>query len=263
MNTIQQLQFSMLKKLDEVCKKHNLLYYIAYGTCIGAMRYKGFIPWDHDIDVLMPIDHVLRLLKYQDEFGENYFFSTYLNDKNNTSIRAVILDKKHKCRMIEKGKIKCIINVCIDVYPFYDCPPTKICLLLNIWRAHIYKVLVGGIPQNHGIIAKAIGKIILLITPHTIRAKIIRRIERKLNYKGISYEIADYFGLDIKFMSAITYKKEWFSKPSELEFEGQKFFAPTDPDKYLTKRYGDYKTPLSETERESEVKLELITEETV
>lgn len=60
MTEVQELQLSILVKLDEVCHRHNLRYYLAYGTCLGAVRHQGFIPWDHDIDVLMPVSDVKK-----------------------------------------------------------------------------------------------------------------------------------------------------------------------------------------------------------
>ena len=90
------------------------------------------------------------------------------------------------------------------------------------------------------------------------RERDIKRIERKLRYNGKSYEIADYYGLDIKLFSAITYKKEWFDKPKELLFEGRYFYGPTNPHAYLTKRYGDYMTPPKKTAIAAEAVVELI-----
>jgi len=258
MNDIQALQFNILIKLDEVCRRHNLKYYLAYGTCIGAVRHKGFIPWDHDIDVLMPFDDVRKLVKYQDEFGQNYYVSDYKNDKSNLTTKVLIYDRNHRCQIIKNGHITEIINVCMDIYPFYNCPSSRIGLLLNIWRSHAYKILVGGIPQNHGKFVKLIGRIILLFVSKSRRKNVIIKIEQKLNYKGNSYEIADYYGLDITFISAITYKREWFGEPTELEFEGRYFYGPTDSDKYLTRRYGDYMTPPLKKDLDNEVRVELI-----
>ena len=51
---IWNVELGLLKKLDEVCKKHSLRYWIECGTLLGAIRHQGFIPWDDDIDVVMP-----------------------------------------------------------------------------------------------------------------------------------------------------------------------------------------------------------------
>lgn len=257
MKDVQRLQLNLLIKLDEICQRHNLKYYIAYGTCIGAMRHKGFIPWDHDIDVLMPIKDARELEKYQNEFGEQYFLANYRTDPEYRGINMQVIDKEHKCRSKENGE-EVITNVAMDIYPFYACPPTKIGLLLNIWRSHIYKMLVGGPPKNHGGLMAKAAKVILAFHPEKNRKRDIERIEKKLDYQGNSKEIADYYGLDITLCTAITYNKEWFGQPQKLEFEGKQFYGPTDPDKYLTKRYGDYMTPPSKKDLEREIQAELI-----
>lgn len=48
MTEVQELQLNLLIQLDMICHKHNLRYYLAFGTCIGAMHHQGFIPWDHE-----------------------------------------------------------------------------------------------------------------------------------------------------------------------------------------------------------------------
>ena len=258
MNEVQRLELEILKKFDEVCQAHGLQYYIAYGTCVGAVRHKGFVPWDHDIDVLMPIKDAKELSKYQSEFGNQYFVANYQTDQNYKNTNMQIIDKKHRCRVVQKGREEETIDLAMDIYPFYACPSTKIGLLFNIWRSHIHKMLVMGPPKNHGKALALASKIILLFYQKKNRERDIARIEKKLDYKGPSYEIADYFGKDITLCSAITYNKEWFGKPIKMDFEGLQFDGPTDADKYLTKRYGDYMTPPSRAEIEEEAVLELI-----
>ncbi len=258
MNDVQRLELEILKKFDEVCQAHGLRYYIAYGTCVGAVRHKGFVPWDHDVDVLMPIKDAKELSKYQSDFGDQFFVANYKTDETFKNTHMQIVDKKHRCKVKQKGHEVEEIELAMDIYPFYACPPTKLGLLFNIWRSHIHKMLVMGPPKNHGKALAIASKIILLFYKEKNRERDIARIEKKLDYQGPSYEIADYFGKDITLCTAITYRKEWFGEPIKMEFEGLQFDGPADADKYLTKRYGDYMTPPPRTEIEEEAVLELI-----
>lgn len=258
MNEIQRLQLDILIRLDGVCKKYGLRYYLAYGTCLGALRHQGFIPWDHDIDVLMPIGDARKLEEYQKEFAPLYFVTSYRTDSKFRSISMRIIDTEHKCKFIKEGREIEKTNIAIDVYPFYNCPEKKFIRLLNVWRSHIYKILVDGPPKNHGRTAIIVSKIILLFFSENERRKAIQKMESWLNYKGTSSEIADYFGLDISLCSVISYKKEWFSEPSPMLFEGHIFNGPTNADKYLRKRYGDYMTPPSASELRKETKCVLV-----
>ena len=261
MNEIQKIQYDMLIELDQVCRKHGLTYYLAYGTCLGAVRDKGFIAWDHDVDVLMPFKDSVELEKYQDEFSDNFFISSRRTDKTNKSIKSMIVDTSVKCRVSKNGVVvKDDGKLALDIYPFYNCPKSKSGLLFNIWRSHILKILVGGVPANHGNAAKLLAKSVLAAYPGKRREKEIEKLQKQLCYTGPSDEIADYYGLDVKACSAITYNKEWFGTPKEILFEDRMFYAPANAHAYLTKRYGDYMTPVSKKERDNEMKLELIKE---
>ncbi len=258
MNEIQRLQMNMLIRLDEVCHRHGLRYYLAYGTCIGAMRHQGFIPWDHDVDVLMPVQDAKKLPQYQEEFGDRYFVTSFRTDPTYKSIAMRIVDREHRCRETQDGKVTEEMFVAMDIYPFYNCPKSQIALTLQVWRSHVYKMLVGGAPKNHGTLMKLAANLILLFHPKKNRERDIARLEAKLDYRGESDSIADYYGRDITVCNAITYRKEWFAEPKRLRFEDREFDAPTDPDRYLTTRYGDYMTPPSSQDREHELKCELI-----
>lgn len=258
MTEVQQLQFEILCRLDKVCRKHGLIYYLAYGTCIGAIRNKGFIPWDHDIDVLMPIEDAMYLESLQTEFGNQYLVTSYRTDSSYAAVNMRIVDKGHRCVEKREGKVVGEYNLAIDIYPFYNCPESRLKQALMVIRSHIFKMLVGGTPKNHGLAAKMLAKMILVFYPQRNRKQDIQKFERLLNYQGKSVGISDYYGQDVSILSTLVYDKSWFSKPIELEFECHFFYGPSNPDKYLTKRYGDYMTPTSTVERDKEPVVELI-----
>lgn len=240
---IRQVQLDMLIKLDEVCKKHHLRYYLAYGTCLGALRHKGFIPWDHDIDILMPIEDALKLVELQHDFGENYFIQCKKNDPEYSSIAYRLCDSRTTC--IEKGRElkNCNYGIPIDIYPYYNTPKNKIKFHIYIWKSYIYRILVAEHPpRNHGKILKIISIIILCLYKGKARNNKIERIENQLRSVPKGEFIQDYYGLDVTLFSAITYPRQWFGEPRKVEFEGLVFNAPTEPEKYMVKRYGDYMT---------------------
>lgn len=258
MNDVQKLQLDILVKFHEVCKKHGLRYYLAFGTCLGAVRHKGFIPWDHDIDVLMPADDAVELEKYQSEFSPCFSVDSYRTNPSYGYTNMRISDTEHKMRSIIGNKQIRESYVSMDIYLLYDLPKNKATLLLNIWRSHFHKILVGGAPKNHGFIVKLVANVVLGVFGRGNKEKKIEKIEDKLNYKGNSTEVADYFGQDISFCNVIKYKKEWFAEPEKLLFEGYEFDGPTDPDKYLTQRYGNYMKLPSKEQLDREPRCELI-----
>ena len=68
---IKQLQLNILDVFDAFCREHGLRYQLAYGTLIGAVRHKGYIPWDDDIDLVMPIEDYKRMTEIVNARNDN------------------------------------------------------------------------------------------------------------------------------------------------------------------------------------------------
>lgn len=71
---VHEINYEMLKEYDRVCRAHGVQYFLNYGSCLGAIRHKGFIPWDNDVDVCMTRENYEKLALWKDEFGELYRF---------------------------------------------------------------------------------------------------------------------------------------------------------------------------------------------
>lgn len=77
LNAIKNVQLELLKRFIEVCEEYDLSYCVFYGTLLGTIRHKGFVPWDDDVDVLMPRIDYDRLLQVSEEaFDKPYFLQT-------------------------------------------------------------------------------------------------------------------------------------------------------------------------------------------
>lgn len=82
MTELQKVQYEILCKVDEVCRKNHIKYYISGGTLLGAVRHQGFIPWDDDIDIDMPYEDYVKFLKVaQFDLGDGYFLLNPNTDK--------------------------------------------------------------------------------------------------------------------------------------------------------------------------------------
>ena len=75
LKSMQKVQLKLLHELDRVCKKNNLKYCLSSGTCLGALRHGGFIPWDDDIDVYMSWQDAEKLVDCQNDFKKDILFS--------------------------------------------------------------------------------------------------------------------------------------------------------------------------------------------
>ncbi|WP_051524686.1 LicD family protein [Pseudobutyrivibrio sp. MD2005] len=239
-NDVRKVQLEILKKIDNVCKKNDLRYYLAFGTCIGALRHKGFIPWDDDIDILMPYADAKKLIGLQSDFGDKYFVQSRETDRDYRSIAMRIRDEDTTCIEADEVDLKTHKGIYVDVYPYYECSNNRIIRLIDILRSNLLKVLVNNRPPvNHGGVTAKMSKIVLGFYSEKKRLAKIEKLEKRLaSVKGD--EILDYYGQDITMFTAISYPKEWFGEPKLLEFEGMYFNGATEPEKYMSKRYGDY-----------------------
>lgn len=237
---VRKVQLNILIKLDEVCQKNSLRYYLAFGTCLGALRHKGFIPWDDDIDVLMPYADAKKLIEFQKEFGDELFVQSKETDPDYRSIAMRVRDEKTTCIEEDETDLKTHKGIYVDIYPFYECSSNKFIRTVDILRSHLLKVLVNNRPPiNHGKVLNIISKVLLSLYSDERRNRRIEKLENRLaSVKGD--EILDYYGQDITLMTAISYPKHWFAEPKKLVFEGRYFNGATEPEKYMKRRYGDY-----------------------
>lgn len=71
---IHEINYDMLEEFDSLCRRHNIEYFLNYGSVLGAVRHKGFIPWDNDIDTVIKRDEYVKLMQYRNEISERYFW---------------------------------------------------------------------------------------------------------------------------------------------------------------------------------------------
>ena len=118
MNDLQKRLLVILKEFARVCGKHNLRYFLNGGTCLGAIRHKGFIPWDDDVDVMMPREDYEKFLTLQYEYeGTPYFIQSWKSDPRYTYGFAKLRDSS--TTFIEDFYRNHRINhgVWIDIFP--------------------------------------------------------------------------------------------------------------------------------------------------
>ncbi len=74
LNKIQEINYDMLEEFDQICRKYSIEYSLNYGSLIGTLRHKGFIPWDNDVDTIMTRENCDRLKEHMDEFNSDKYF---------------------------------------------------------------------------------------------------------------------------------------------------------------------------------------------
>lgn len=241
LDKVKKVELEVMKYFMDICKKNNLTYYIFYGTLLGCIRHKGFIPWDDDIDVAMPPEDYLKFLKVmENEKSDKY----YLQNIDNTKYCSYVFSKirKYNTTMVEEDMnylpFKKGIN--IDVFPLMKYPKNKFKQKLFMYRYRVALLLANR--DVKGAIKNKIIYFLLHIIPRGIINKMIsHRMNKILKYNG---DFDKYYINDLK----RSFDKNWFRK-LEKPFEKEKMIIPKDYDKILTELYGDYMTPPPEDKR--------------
>lgn len=247
--TLRKLQ---LKELDtlvyfkEFCDKNNLLFYLCGGCCIGSLRTGGFIPWDDDIDILMPRDDYEKLYKLWDNDKHERFKLLRTDEKIFTgNIFTTIVDTETTCVKANQVHLDIPFGIMMDIFPIDGCPKGKFKRTMQKLNAMIYSLFLAQIvPENHGGIMALGSKFLLsIVKSPKAREKKWRNAERRMSkYKISDCEYITELCEGVHSMQP-EYPKEWFASAVYREFEGLQMPIPVGYDPYLKKAFGDYMTP--------------------
>lgn len=239
LNLLKEKQLDILRIVDKVCRENGIIYYLAYGTAIGAVRHQGFIPWDDDIDIIMLRDDYNKFLdKVQQQLPRNIFVQTYKSDKGYNLPFAKIRDSETTCQ--ETGCENLDINhgVFIDLFPYDYIPEGKINRLKQSIYAELIWILLRKNEKKSGV-KKIITNIISSFVSENKYEEVIEKLENKMS----KYDKANC-GYVANLNYGFGYASRLFSKkmfnPIEISFENEKFLIMEGYDQYLTMAYGDY-----------------------
>ncbi len=236
--------FEILQYYDKFCRDHNLTYYLCGGTCIGAVRHKGFIPWDCDIDVFMPRKDYEALENLWIQYADTDHYSCDRTTETNNMHAQVIGIKDNHTTYIRNHNIDYDMNhgIPIDVIPLDALSDKWLERQVQKYNGLLFSLFnAQRIPNQAGRSVKMLSKILLSIFSSSKRRyKIWKKAESKFSQYDINKQT--YLGELTSGFSCMNlrYPKGWFEKPTELEFEGYYFYGPTEPEKYLETRYPGY-----------------------
>jgi lipopolysaccharide cholinephosphotransferase len=241
---IRKIELNLLKELVKVCKGNNLRYFLAGGTLLGAIRHHGFIPWDDDIDVLMPRKDYMQLIAiFKAENKENLkIFSIYYNsDYYYTFLKLV----DTRTKMIDPQKLVVKdLGVGIDIFPMDGMPEDKAAtkrLLKKIRRYSKmqYAARLPAFPNNYRWYKMMQMSVRYFLGKRIGYKKLIQKIENLATQ--YDFEICDYIGcLVAGYGIKERVSKKAFESTIKVQFEDGFFDAPIGYEEYLSNLYGDY-----------------------
>ena len=244
---VQLYKLEILKDFADLCKKNHLRYCLYGGTLLGAVRHGGFIPWDDDIDLLMPWNDYNRFLKiYSKQLPEKYFVQNYQTDPCFPLMFTQLRVNNTTSMPVKNAALDIHWGICIDIFPLVGINESGL-------KEKIQKKTISLIYSFLSVdIIKAAN------VPCAGMQKVINRIPRKIRHAFVDacYAIAfrnsekkrnctDLFSTDV---TDIGDYRDWIDT-EDMMFEGIPFPVPKQYDKLLTLVYGDYMTPPPVEER--------------
>ena len=228
--TLQKAQLIMLEMLvefDAICKKHNLKYWLDSGTLLGAVRHQGFIPWDDDIDLSMPVEDYNKFKEIaSNELSDNVFFQTSQTDKafkfdyiKLRSNKAKIVEFHEKDREIAYHQ-----GVFVDIFP-----------MLTLPNSEFHEKFYDGIFQFIRSVSA-----VSLHTPEGTDQPEIR--EKLLESLSLMHQGFEGDNLKVVYGGEMPDVAAWFDKDKifplkTMPFEGVDFPVPNDAQHYLGNIY--------------------------
>ena len=242
---LQDKMLDILKHFISVCEENGLRYCACGGTCIGALRHQGFIPWDDDLDVFMPRTDYEKLWQIYDNSKESKFKLCRTTPEKNyhhrvmqmVDVNTTFINKRSQNEDIEHG-------VYIDIIPLDMCAKSKIKRMHQIMDSLLFSVYnIQCVPEYHGNKMQKIATRILLslVKNQNKRAKIWQKCERKMIQEAWN-EDQDIVELTTDLKSLFRpYPHEWFTfEGRKAKFEDIEINVPTKVEEYLNAGFGSY-----------------------
>lgn len=247
---IQKVSFEILRVIKSICDKENLNYGLAFGTLIGAVRHKGYIPWDDDVDIIMPRPDFEKLMKYFDLHAKELQPYEPLNRSKNPDYPYTmtrIIDNRY---ILDVDNEKpCGMGIFVDIYVLDGAGNSieKARALLektkrlpsSIFLSTRLKLKNGG---TQGLLKNLMKPFFYAYVKLMGREYFVKKLYNIIS--EYDYEKCSHLAcLEWDNTTGSATAKEDIENPVEVEFNGEKFKAAANIDFYLSHAYGDYMTP--------------------
>lgn len=224
-------------ELDRICTEHEIPYYMLGGTMLGAIRHKGFIPWDDDMDFGVPKEYYEKLVELlHNELPSPLRCLTYENSKSiifpfcKIEDSSTVISQMHTGVILEKS-----IGVNIDIFPLFRCKKGD----ANAEKALRYKQMSAYIyldTMQNSKFRRVVKRLLQFVCPFNV-VWFIKKTMKFADKIEVGEYLANIYG---RWTTKETIPLEWYGHGKRFEFEGYSFQGIEQYDVYLTQLYGDY-----------------------
>ena len=254
-NKLHACHVILLEEVKRICQKHDLKYYAIAGTLLGAVRHKGAIPWDDDMDLgLLRPDYDKFIEAAKQELHDSIFLQCFDTDPSYGFPFAKLMLKD--TLMVERNAAgnSAQKGIYIDIFPLDNAPQERSLQEKHLRKTYFLKRLLLA-KQHYRVYQKGEFKRMLAYTALSILAactsakRIANKLEKEIQaFNGKeTTEVVNIGGAYGYWKEKL--QKEWFCDTVELPFESTTISAPSGYKEYLTYFYGDYMTPPPENKR--------------
>ncbi|WP_024615553.1 LicD family protein [Clostridium sp. Ade.TY] len=251
LRNIHNIATEILESFIELCDKHDLEYFAIVGTALGAVKYKGFIPWDDDIDIGMTREDYNKFIeiakiKLPKKFFLQNFHTEYDTPFYYSKVRAKnteFVEKYYDALNINKG-------IFIDIFPIDNIPDNKILEKIQYAKSKFISNIfiaatISDINSNDNNVKSKVKRLI-----RRSMNKVLKNIDKNKIFYMLEKEFTKYNNKSTKRIGRVNenevIRRKYIYPFKQLEFEGLKINIPGDYHKYLTNRFGDYMKPPKE-----------------
>ena len=237
---LKDIQLQILNVVSEFCDEYKIRYWLDSGTLIGAVRHKGYIPWDDDIDIAMLRPDFDKFIQLFNSHNERYKFHCYENNAKFYYAFGKVLDTQTVLYEPDKNGTEISIN--IDVF-VYDNAPSNLKLVEKMYKIRDRNNLCEVAYKHQGTakgsllrrFSVGVLKGLVKLFPRDYFVKKIVKNAKKYSDKETEY-VGDFTGCMTHFIC----RKSIFNEFIDVEFEGKKYKIPIGYDELLRSVYGDY-----------------------
>lgn len=239
----------ILMYVHELCNKNDISYCLAYGSVLGAIRHKGFIPWDDDADIYMTLNEYEKFREsLQNEQNKKYYLQELRSIDGMITIAKLrlngttFIEELYRDYDMHQG-------IYIDIFILFNAPKSNIQKkFMNFANQYM---IIKELSNRNYIRRKAFIPILTLL--RFLPKNFLRKRALKELYKYRNQESAIYYDIDMRKYSKSFWNKNDIFPAKSVNFEGTTLLIPQNYDLYLSRLYGDYmKLPDIETIRHTQ-----------